>query len=100
MTDIRIKRAYCAARVSDGQRILVDRLWPRGLAKTRVRLSASMKDLATRDALRRWFDHDAAKWPEFQHRYGAELDKQPEAVEALLAAYRGRTRHVGLWCEE
>ena len=85
MTAIRIKRAYRAARVTDGQRILVDRLWPRGLARDRVRLSAWMKDLAPSDSLRRWFDHDPAKWPEFQRRYGAELDMQPEAVEALLA---------------
>ncbi|GHE03916.1 uroporphyrin-III C-methyltransferase [Defluviimonas sp. 20V17] len=85
MTDIRIKRAYRAARVSDGQRILVDRLWPRGLARDRARLSAWMKDLAPSDALRRWFNHDPAKWPEFQRRYGAELDLQPEALGALLA---------------
>lgn len=84
MTDIRIKRAYRAARVSDGQRILVDRIWPRGLAKDRVRLSAWMIDLAPSDDLRRWFNHDPAKWPEFQHRYEAELAKQPEAVAALL----------------
>jgi uncharacterized protein YeaO (DUF488 family) len=85
VTDIRIKRAYRAARVSDGQRILVDRLWPRGLARDRVRLAAWMKDLAPSDALRRWFDHDPAKWVEFQHRYSAELDVQPEAIDALLA---------------
>lgn len=85
MTDIRIKRAYRAARVSDGQRILVDRLWPRGLAKDRVRLSAWIKELAPSDELRRWFDHDPAKWSEFEHRYSVELDLQPEAVGALLS---------------
>ncbi|MEO8244206.1 MAG: DUF488 family protein [bacterium] len=85
MIDIRIKRAYRAARVSDGQRILVDRLWPRGLAKDRVRISVWMKEIAPSDALRRWFDHDPAKWAEFQRRYSAELDNRPDDVAAFLA---------------
>lgn len=85
MIDIRIKRAYRVARVSDEHRILVDRHWPRGLAKDRVRLSVCMKDLAPSDDLRRWFDNDPAKWPEFQRRYDAELGAEPEVVAALLA---------------
>ncbi len=85
MIDLRIKRAYRAARVSDGQRILVDRLWPRGLAKDRVRISVWMKEIAPSTALRRWFDHDPAKWEEFQRRYHAELDDRPAVVAALLA---------------
>jgi uncharacterized protein YeaO (DUF488 family) len=85
MTDIRIKRAYRAARVSDGERVLVDRFWPRGLAKDRVRLSVWMKDLSPSDALRRWFDHDPANWPEFQRRYGAELDARPDDIATLVA---------------
>jgi len=85
MADIRIKRAYRAARVSDGQRILVDRLWPRGLAKDRLRVAAWMKDLAPSTELRHWFDHDPAKWAEFQRRYRAALDTCPDQVSALIA---------------
>ncbi len=85
MIDIRTKRAYRAARVSDGQRILVDRIWPRGLAKDRMRISLWMKDLAPSDDLRRWFGHDPAKWPEFQRRYEAELDANSDAVADLMA---------------
>ncbi|WP_111735746.1 DUF488 domain-containing protein [Roseovarius amoyensis] len=83
MTDIRIKRAYRAARVSDGQRILVDRLWPRGMARHRLRIAAWEKDIAPSDDLRRWFNHDPGKWEEFRNAYIAELDQNPEAVDRL-----------------
>jgi len=83
MTDIRTKRAYRAARVSDGQRILVDRLWPRGMARHRLRIAAWEKDIAPSTELRRWFHQDRDKWEEFRKAYIAELDQNPEAVERL-----------------
>ncbi len=83
--DIRVKRAYRAARRSDGLRVLVDRLWPRGLSRERLRLDLWAKDLAPSPELRRWYGHDPERWAEFNQRYGRELDNQPEAVAALLA---------------
>jgi uncharacterized protein YeaO (DUF488 family) len=83
--DIRVKRAYRAARRSDGVRILVDRLWPRGLSKDRFRLDQWAKDLAPSTELRHWFNHDPARWDEFRQRYAVELDSQQQAVKALLA---------------
>ena len=87
---IKIKRAYEPAARSDGKRFLVDRLWPRGVTKETLRLEAWLKDVAPSDALRRWFNHEPAKWNEFQRRYSAELDAQPEAWQSILrAAHRG-----------
>jgi uncharacterized protein YeaO (DUF488 family) len=86
--DIRVKRAYRAARQSDGARVLVDRLWPRGLSKERFRFDHWAKELAPTTELRHWFGHDPARWDEFRTRYAEELDAQPEAVEALLALAR------------
>lgn len=88
MTDIRIKRAYRAARVSDGQRILVDRLWPRGMARHRLRIAAWEKDIAPSDELRRWFNHDPGKWEEFRNAYRAELEQNPDAVVRLCELAR------------
>ena len=68
MSDLRVKRAYRAARRSDGQRVLVDRVWPRGLAKDRLRIDAWAKGLAPSESLRKWFGHDPAKWDEFRER--------------------------------
>src|SRR5215471_392064 len=68
-----LKRAYEKAAPEDGTRFLVERLWPRGIKKTDLRLDAWLKDVAPSDALRRWFAHDPQKWPEFQRRYFAEL---------------------------
>ncbi|WP_340108483.1 DUF488 domain-containing protein [Pikeienuella sp. HZG-20] len=90
MADIRVKRAYRAARVSDGARVLVDRLWPRGLAKDRVRLAAWRKDLAPSSELRKWFGHDPEKWEEFKVRYFKELDENPDAVDELVAGIGDR----------
>jgi len=83
--DIRVKRAYRAARQSDGQRVLVDRLWPRGLSKDRLRLDHWAKDLAPSAELRNWFNHEPGKWKEFKERYGRELDVRAKIVEALRA---------------
>lgn len=88
-----MKRAYEPAAEDDGWRVLVERLWPRGLKKEDAHLDAWEKRVAPSDALRRWYGHDPAKWEEFQRRYEHEL-REPEAAEALdeLArrARRGR----------
>lgn len=71
--DLQIKRIYEPAEESDGQRILVDRLWPRGVSKERAHLDLWLKDVAPSTELRKWFGHDPSKWDEFQERYEAEL---------------------------
>lgn len=89
--DIKIKRVYEPAGDEDGVRVLIDRLWPRGLSKAAARVDLWLKDLAPSHALRQWFGHEAGKWPEFQRRYAAELDGAVEAVSQLTAmAERGR----------
>lgn len=80
---VRIKRAYEPPRPEDGARILIDRLWPRGVTKEALRLTEWAKALAPSTELRRWFNHDPALWHEFRHRYAAELRQQPEAWQAL-----------------
>src|SRR5579871_3865839 len=85
---IRLKRAYDPASSEDGARFLVERLWPRGISKTDLRIDAWLKDVAPSDALRRWFSHDPKKWPEFQQRYFAELDSHPEACDPIRSAAR------------
>lgn len=76
--DIRIKRVYAAAEPGDGIRILVDRLWPRGLHKSDVKMDFWLKDVAPSTELRQWFGHDPAHWEVFQARYWQELS-QPNA---------------------
>jgi uncharacterized protein YeaO (DUF488 family) len=71
---------------SGGFRVLVDRLWPRGVSKQRAALDLWVRDLAPSDELRRWYGHDAEKWDEFRRRYFAELDSNPDAVADLEAA--------------
>jgi uncharacterized protein YeaO (DUF488 family) len=71
--NLRLKRAYEPAEDSDGTRILVDRLWPRGVSKDRADLANWMKEIAPSTELRKWFAHDPAKWDAFQRRYRAEL---------------------------
>ncbi len=88
---IRLKRVYEAAGADDGKRVLVERLWPRGLRKASLRLDAWSREAAPSDALRRWFGHDPARWSEFRRRYAAELRSHEEAWKPLLeAARRGR----------
>ncbi len=88
---IRLKRAYDPASSEDGARFLVERLWPRGIRKTDLRLDNWLKDVAPSDALRRWFHHDPAKWAEFRRRYRAELDARAEAADPILEAARHGT---------
>ena len=80
---VRLKRVYEAPRAEDGFRVLVDRLWPRGLSKPKARVNLWLKEVAPSDSLRRWFAHDPKKWPQFQRRYREELKKAPAALEAL-----------------
>lgn len=68
----------------DTARLLVDRLWPRGIAKADLTLDGWLRDLAPSTGLRKWFGHDPARWDEFRRRYAAELDRQPEAVQTAL----------------
>ncbi len=82
---IRIKRVYRAARVSDGRRILVDRLWPRGVSKDRARLDRWCKEIAPSAALRHWFHAGPQDWGEFERRYRAELAAQPGMLRELVA---------------
>ena len=80
---IRLKHAKEAPAKSDGKRILVDRLWPRGKSKEFLKLDAWLRDVAPSTQLRQWFGHDPAKWKEFQRRYRAELATHGEEVQKL-----------------
>ena len=80
---IRLKRAYDAPSEDDGNRLLVDRIWPRGIGREDARIDEWLKEIAPSDQLRRWFGHDPDKWDEFKKRYFRELDNRPEAVRSL-----------------
>ena len=84
-----LKRAYDPPTASDGKRILVDRLWPRGLAKVKAKFDVWLKDVAPSTELREWFGHDPAKWTEFQTRYRAELKGNPAFDELKKLAHQG-----------
>jgi uncharacterized protein YeaO (DUF488 family) len=92
--EIKIKRAYDKPSKEDGVRILVDRLWPRGVTKEEAAVKQWAKDLAPSTELREWFHHETQLWPEFEKRYKAEL-KHNEAVEAFREEYR-ETRLITL----
>jgi uncharacterized protein YeaO (DUF488 family) len=81
--NIRIKRVYEEAEKEDGERILVDRLWPRGLTKEKAKVDLWLKDVAPSTELRKWFAHDPAKWPGFRSRYEDELKGKKEEVDLL-----------------
>lgn len=80
---IKLKRAYEPPARDDGTRILVDRLWPRGLKKADAAIDEWMKDIAPSTGLRKWFGHDPARWQEFRRRYRAEIRQHPELLERL-----------------
>lgn len=88
---IHLKRAYEAAAAGDGARILVERLWPRGIKKADLPLASWLKEIAPSTGLRQWFSHDPAKWTEFQRRYRAELRTHEAELAPLLAAARRGT---------
>lgn len=87
-SNIGLKRAYDPAAVDDGVRILVDRLWPRGIRKADAALDRWAKDLAPSTALRKWFGHDPERWPEFRRRYEQELRQHAAELEQLRALAR------------
>lgn len=88
---VKIKRVYEEADKADGKRILVDRLWPRGLSKEKANIDLWLKEIAPSTELRKWFNHDAQKWPEFKQRYLAELKQKPAVVEQLKTAVNEET---------
>jgi uncharacterized protein YeaO (DUF488 family) len=88
MGKILVKRVYEPAAKSDGFRVLVDRLWPRGLSKSDAKLDLWLPDLGPSTTLRRWFNHDTERWAEFQRRYHAELKEKT----TLLASITKQTK--------
>jgi len=89
---IKLKRVYDEPTKTDGTRILVDRLWPRGLTKEKAHVDLWLKEVAPSTALRKWFAHDPEKWPEFKARYKAELkNNAPQLALLKQAASRGPT---------
>jgi len=91
---LRIKRVYEDAKASDGVRFLVERLWPRGIKKEKLKMKAWLKEVAPSPSLRSWFAHDPVKWEEFQKRYRAELKANPDAWQPILEA--AKDGHVTL----
>jgi uncharacterized protein YeaO (DUF488 family) len=85
---IRIKRVYDPPEREDGARLLVERLWPRGVKKTDLRMDGWLKNVAPTTPLRRWFGHDPARWPQFCRRYFAELASQPDVWKPIREAAR------------
>lgn len=83
---LQTKRAYDSPEKTDGTRILVDRLWPRGLRRDRAAVDLWLQEIAPSTELRQWYAHQPEHWPEFRRRYFAELDEHPEAVAELRAA--------------
>jgi uncharacterized protein YeaO (DUF488 family) len=86
--NVKLKRAYEQAESEDGIRILVDRLWPRGVKKEDAAIDQWMKELAPSTELRKWFGHDPARWEEFRKRYAAEVSGHPEQLQQLRALAR------------
>jgi uncharacterized protein YeaO (DUF488 family) len=91
MMSIKLKRVYDAPSKEDGVRILVDRLWPRGITKENLAVDLWLKDLAPSTELRKWFSHDPLKWAEFQEKYAKELEASSDAVENLAREVRKGT---------
>lgn len=85
---IRLKRAYDPPARSDGMRVLVDRVWPRGVSKEEAQIDLWAKEIAPSTELRKWFGHDPEKWDEFQRRYAKELKQGPEKLEPIVEKAR------------
>lgn len=81
---LHIKRVYDPPAAEDGSRVLIDRLWPRGISKDRASIDEWFREIAPSTTLRKWYQHDATKWDEFRKRYFQELDDQPAIVQELL----------------
>ena len=88
---IQVRRVYAPALPDEGERFLVDRLWPRGKTRESLGLAGWLKEAAPSTDLRHWYAHDPQKWEEFQHRYFAELDQNPATWKPLLEAARRGT---------
>lgn len=86
---LQVKRIYDPPASSDGKRILVDRLWPRGVARARAHIDEWVRDVAPSDPLRKWFGHDPDRWVEFRRRYFTELRAHPDEVRTLRGLVRG-----------
>jgi uncharacterized protein YeaO (DUF488 family) len=86
--NIKIERIYDNPNDNTGFRILVDRLWPRGLKKDGTKIDLWQKDIAPSNSLRKWFGHEEKKWNEFKHRYFKELDKNKDSIDFILAKVR------------
>jgi uncharacterized protein YeaO (DUF488 family) len=91
---IQIKRVYDSVEQSDGIRVLVDRVWPRGVSKKQLQHDHWLKDVAPSTSLRKWFGHDRSKWEDFKTSYFSELDENPEPVQGLL--YLASTQQLTL----
>jgi uncharacterized protein YeaO (DUF488 family) len=88
---IKLKRAYEPAAKADGTRVLVDRLWPRGVSKKAARIALWLREIAPSAELRKWFGHDPEKWSQFKKKYFRELDANTDAVDQLRKLIRGGT---------
>jgi uncharacterized protein YeaO (DUF488 family) len=87
---IKLKRAYDPVSPTDGTRVLVERLWPRGLSREKLKLDGWIREVGPTTGLRKWFGHDPAKWPRFRARYFRELDSRPESWRSIASqAKRG-----------
>jgi uncharacterized protein YeaO (DUF488 family) len=84
MGTVRIKRVYDDPSPDDGRRVLVDRIWPRGISKERAQIDLWLKEVAPSTGLRKWFGHDPRRWDEFRQRYRTELVENPEPFEELV----------------
>jgi uncharacterized protein YeaO (DUF488 family) len=89
--NVRLKRAYEPPAPDDGARILIDRLWPRGVSKAGAAVDQWLKDIAPSTELRKWFAHDPAKWQEFRRRYAEEVRRQPDLLDQLRSLARKGT---------
>jgi uncharacterized protein YeaO (DUF488 family) len=85
---VKLKRVYLKPEKSDGCRILVDGLWPRGLTKSKAKVDHWLRDIAPSNELRKWYAHDPKRWPEFKRRYAVELKRDKDAVKELKVLLR------------
>jgi len=81
--DLKTKRVYEQPKETDGYRVLVDRVWPRGMSKKKANIDLWLKDIAPSSELRKWFSHDREKWPEFKDRYFRELQEKPKLLKSI-----------------
>lgn len=88
---IKLKRVYENPSKDDGTRLLIDRLWPRGIKKENLKIDAWLKQVAPSTDLRKWYSHDLEKWPEFKKKYAAELKEHPEVLKPIKEALKKGT---------